>query len=120
MKKIAIIALVLFAFACKPKPLKLNTYKLKIYRTEYSTYSSPYEDVKIDTIKAINDTLAYQKGLRTYFANRMTDAKLGKASMYKTKKFVVQDSSGNDISIGLPIDSIKQTYYKLHPEFKNY
>jgi hypothetical protein len=67
MKKLTqILLLAIIVVSCKntPAPLKLNTYKIEISRLGLNFDGSALQDeVKEDTVMAINDTIAYQKAL---------------------------------------------------------
>ncbi len=121
VKKVYIIILIAL-FGCKQKPVKLNQYSISIDRESLNITGSALErDEKIDTLMAVNDTIAYQKGLFAYYANLMTDKRLN-SKMGNTYGFRLTDTTGNDISIKLGIivtDSIKREVENL-PSIKNF
>ncbi|MFA1772872.1 hypothetical protein ACD591_16340 [Rufibacter glacialis] len=72
------------------------------------TGSELEQEVKEDTIMAINDTVAYQKALRAFQAEVITDENLD-YKMGRSLGFRLQDSLGRDVIDALPravVDSL--------------
>lgn len=126
MKKLlsAVPFILLSLIGCKPKPTQLYPYTIIVHRVETTLYdSSRRQSTKEDTVMVANDTLAYDKGLIRWFAQKSTELRLGKNSLSTAIKFEVLDSLGLDISSRLDkklTDSLKEIWYKRHPEWKKF
>ncbi|QXU39808.1 hypothetical protein [Pedobacter sp. D749] len=126
MKKLLSAAsfIVLSFISCKPKPTPLYPYTIIVHRVETTLYdSSRSPSTKEDTVMVANDTLAYDKGLIRWFAQKSTELRLGKNSLSTATKFEVLDSLGIDISSRLDkklTDSLKEIWYTRHPEWKKF
>ena len=126
MKKfLSSVALVTICLVgCKPKPTPLYPYTIVVHRTETTLYdASRTPTTKEDTVMVANDTLAYDKGLIRWFAQKSTELRLGKNSLSRATKFEVLDTSGVDVGnvLGKKVtDSLKEIWYSRHPEWKQF
>ncbi|SMC46320.1 hypothetical protein [Pedobacter africanus] len=124
MKTLVIILFYCFLLAsCKPKPTPLLTYEIKIFQKELDVIGTEMIDnVKSDTIMAINDTSAYDKAVLAFIALKETEAML-KNSVSKSDYFSLTDSLGTDVKSRLSvnvIDSLNNKWLSLRPELKKY
>jgi hypothetical protein len=116
-----IIPIIIMSCTKQNKPIRQYTYTVRINVTELNIDGSRLvPEIKEDTIRAENDTVAYEGGLITYIASKTTNEKF-KGKMGTTKGYQIIDSLGNDLDISLSknvIDSLKQQYKKhLKPNY---
>ena len=105
----------------KPKPLQVYNLKIK-QRTLNFDGSAMVDNIKEDTVMAVDDTIAYDRALRTYFATKHTEHRLN-YRVSRSESFKLLDSLGRDVMYKLNqevTDSLKTRYYALRPEFKKY
>jgi hypothetical protein len=96
MKKIVFLIAAVAVLACN-KPHTLTTYRSVIKRERLSVDGYVGYNNKIDTLMALNDTLAYKKGL-TRFYNNLVDEAHTPNRRYVTRSFKVINEANIDIS----------------------
>ena len=97
---------------CTEKPKPLVPYTLKIKRDALSaTLSGFQEEIKVDTIYAVDDLSAYSEGITQYYSHLVTE-KTSSYELFRTKSYSIQDTNGVDLEVKLPknvVDSIKKS-----------
>lgn len=121
MKILYALTLCSVIFSCKPKPAPLLVYNIEMpQQTLNASGTRMIENIKTDTVMAINDTLAYDKAIRSFLAVKKAEKMLD-YRVSKTNSFTVSDSSGVDLTNILSknvVDSIFNKWAALNIEYK--